>query len=71
MTRSWLLKPRKVIRVGFLQQNAFHKDDTYVPMEKQLEMMKVILYLYDKATELVVAVIFQFLILSAQVFLIN
>ncbi len=43
----------KVIRVGFLQQNAFHADDTYVPMEKQREMMKVILYLYDKATELV------------------
>ena len=43
----------KVIRVGFLQQNAFHADDTYVPMEKQREMMKVILYLYDKSTELV------------------
>lgn len=43
----------KVIRVGFLQQNAFHKDDTYVPMEKQREMMKLTLYLYDKASELV------------------
>ncbi len=43
----------KVIRVGFLQQNAFHADDTYVPMEKQREMMKVILYLYDKSTQLV------------------
>ncbi len=35
----------KVIRVGFLQQNAYHKDDTYVPLEKQLKMMEVILYL--------------------------
>lgn len=43
----------KCIRVGFLQQNAFHKDDTYVPLEKQHHMMKVILYLYDKASELV------------------
>lgn len=43
----------KVIRVGFLQQNAFHKDDTYVPLVKQHHMMKVILYLYDKASELV------------------
>lgn len=43
----------KVIRVGFLQQNAFHADDTYVPMEKQREMMKVILYLYDKSFQLV------------------
>lgn len=43
----------RVIRVGFLQQNAFHKDDTYVPLEKQLKMMQVILYLYDKCKELV------------------
>lgn len=43
----------RVIRVGFLQQNAFHKDDTYVPLEKQLKMMQVILYLYDRSKELV------------------
>ena len=43
----------RVIRVGFLQQNAFHKDDTYVPLEKQLKMMEVILYLYDKARALI------------------
>lgn len=39
----------KLVRVGFLQQNAFHADDTYVPLEKQLGMMKVILYFYDTA----------------------
>ncbi|MBN2268048.1 MAG: V-type ATP synthase subunit A [Acholeplasmataceae bacterium] len=39
----------KVIRLGYLQQNAFHKDDTYVPLEKQLRMMDTILYLYQKA----------------------
>ncbi len=39
----------KVIRLGYLQQNAFHKDDTYVPLEKQLKMMDVILYLYKKS----------------------
>ena len=39
----------KVIRLGYLQQNAFHKDDTYVPLEKQLKMMDVILYLNKKA----------------------
>lgn len=43
----------KVIRVGFLQQNAFHKDDTYVPMEKQRLMMKTILELYHKALDAV------------------
>lgn len=37
----------RVIRVGFLQQNAYHKDDTYVPLEKQFLMMKTILCLYE------------------------
>ena len=45
----------KVIRTGFLQQNAFHKDDTFVPLTKQYKMMKVILYLYKKAKQLVAA----------------
>lgn len=36
----------RVIRVGFLQQNAFHPEDTYVPMEKQMKMMEVILHMY-------------------------
>ena len=43
----------KVIRVGFLQQNAFHKDDTCVPLIKQYKMMDVILYLYQKSKALV------------------
>ena len=43
----------RVIRVGFLQQNAFHAVDTYVPLEKQLKMMETILYLYDKCAALV------------------
>jgi V/A-type H+-transporting ATPase subunit A len=38
-----------VVRIGFLQQNAYHKDDTYVPLDKQLKMMNSILQLYDKA----------------------
>ena len=48
-----VLEIAKLIRIGFLQQNAFHKDDTYVPLEKQFQMMKVILYLYDQAMTLV------------------
>jgi V/A-type H+-transporting ATPase subunit A len=43
----------KVVRVGYLQQNAFHPDDTYVPLEKQLKMMEVILYLYKRCKEVV------------------
>ena len=48
-----ILEIAKVIRVGFLQQNAFHKDDTCVPMEKQFKMMEIILYLYRKSRSLI------------------
>ena len=43
----------RVIRVGFLQQNAFHKEDTYVPLAKQMKMMEIILYLYHQCREVV------------------
>lgn len=43
----------RVIRVGFLQQNAYHQDDTYVPLEKQFLMMKTILHLYEKGKTLI------------------
>ena len=42
-----------LIRLGFLQQNAFHKDDTCVPLSKQYRMMEIILYLYRKSKALV------------------
>lgn len=45
----------RVIRVGFLQQNAFHAQDTYVPIAKQLKMMDIILYLYQRSKELIAA----------------
>lgn len=48
-----VIETAKVIRVGFLQQNAFHKDDTYVPLEKQYKMMDIILYLYHTGKDLV------------------
>ena len=48
-----VLEIARVIRLGFLQQNAFHADDTCVPLEKQYKMMEIILYLYKKAKALV------------------
>ncbi len=48
-----VLEIARVIRLGFLQQNAFHSEDTYVPMEKQLRMMETILYLYEKCKALI------------------
>jgi len=48
-----ILEIAKVIRVGFLQQNAFHNEDTCVPMAKQFKMMEVILSLYKKSRSLI------------------
>ncbi len=48
-----IIETARVIRVGFLQQNAFHKDDTYVPLEKQKLMMKTILHLHEVAQDLI------------------
>lgn len=48
-----ILEIARVIRLGFLQQNAFHKDDTCVSLEKQFKMMDVILYLYKTCRKLV------------------
>ena len=47
------LEIARVIRLGFLQQNAFHVEDTCVPLEKQLKMMELILYLYDQCKDLI------------------
>ena len=48
-----VLEAARIIRVGLLQQNAYHRDDTYVPLPKQRKMMQVILAFYDRAHRLV------------------
>lgn len=47
------LEIAKVIRLGFLQQNAFHEEDRSVPLIKQFRMMEAILYLDKTARKLV------------------
>ncbi|MDR1663895.1 MAG: V-type ATP synthase subunit A [Clostridiales bacterium] len=42
----------RVIRLGFLQQNAYHAFDAYVPFSKQLKMMEIILYLHEACKKL-------------------
>lgn len=49
--QRWVLNVAKLIRVGFLQQNTFDDTDTYVPLEKQYRMLKIMEYLYDKGVE--------------------
>ena len=43
----------KLMRQGFLQQNALNDVDTYAPLEKQYVMMKLLVTLYDGALRLV------------------
>ncbi|MGN1481072.1 V-type ATP synthase subunit A [Porcipelethomonas sp.] len=50
-----IIELARVVRVGFLQQNAYHKDDTYVPLEKQKLMMDMILVLYKEARKALAA----------------
>lgn len=44
-----ILALARVIKVAFLQQNAFHDVDTYVPLPKQHLMLELIYHLYLKA----------------------
>lgn len=44
-----ILEVARVIKVGYLQQNAYHKNDAHVSLKKQHKMLKVIDRLYDKA----------------------
>ena len=44
-----LIETARAVRVGFLQQNAYHKDDTYVPLDKQYRMMRLITDFYALA----------------------
>ena len=48
-----IIETARLIRVGFLQQNAYHAVDTYVPLDKQLRMMQLILKLHSGAKEIV------------------
>ena len=50
-----IIEIARTVRVGFLQQNAYHKDDTYVPLEKQHLMMRSILNLYENCKKAVAA----------------
>ncbi len=46
-----ILETAKTIREDFLHQNAFHKVDTHASIEKQLEMLKMIIQFHEKGLE--------------------
>ena len=45
------LEVAKIVKLGFLQQNAFHDIDTFVPLEKQYEMLHSIDIFYMEGLE--------------------
>ncbi len=47
-----IIEIARVIREGYLQQNAFHKADTFMTPENQMAMMSLILKLYDEGRKL-------------------
>ncbi len=51
--QALVLEIARIIKKGFLQQNALHKVDTYVTLEKQYKMMRVIDTLYESALKCV------------------
>ncbi|NLJ88300.1 MAG: V-type ATP synthase subunit A [Epulopiscium sp.] len=44
-----ILEIAKVIKIGFLQQNALHMTDSFVSLQKQYKMIKTIYHLYERA----------------------
>ena len=48
-----VLEVAKIVRLGFLQQNAFNPTDTYVPLKKQYLMLKTCLTYYEDAKKLI------------------
>ncbi len=47
------METAKSLREDFLHQNAFHKVDTYTPIDKQYEMLGLILHFHRKGQEII------------------
>lgn len=51
--QALVLEIARIIKRGFLQQNALHKEDSYAVLEKQYKMLKVIDVLYENTLKCV------------------
>ncbi|MDD2413864.1 MAG: V-type ATP synthase subunit A [Eubacteriaceae bacterium] len=49
--QRWILQICRLLRLGFLQQNAFDDTDTYVLLNKQYRMLSICDHLYEKGLE--------------------
>ena len=50
-SQKLILEIAKILRSGYLQQNAYNEIDTFVPLEKQYLMLKMILLYFNLAKE--------------------
>jgi V/A-type H+-transporting ATPase subunit A len=48
-----ILETARLLREGFLQQNALDEMDSYTSVEKQVRMLQVILHLHDRAARII------------------
>ena len=48
-----ILEIARLLRNGFMSQNAFHPEDTSVPLAKQYRMLETIDYLYERGSDAV------------------
>ena len=48
-----ILLESRILREGFLFQNAFHEEDTYCGPEKQVKMLRAMIEFYDLANKLI------------------
>jgi len=48
-----ILEIARIIKIAFLQQNALSDDDAHCEPEKQLRMAQTIMYLYDRARQII------------------
>ena len=51
--QALVMETARMIKKGFLQQNALHSEDTYVSLDKQYKMLKVIDTFYESALQCV------------------
>lgn len=51
--QALILETARIIKKGFLQQNALHAEDSYVSLEKQYKMLKCIDTFYEEALQCV------------------
>jgi len=50
--QQWTLDVARLLREGFLQQNALHPIDAYCVPEKQVALLELFVWLYDQGAEL-------------------